>query len=179
MIDSDMQWNPDAILKILALPEQVVIGSYPQKNAWTKWTAIPTLVQQDGGLHPVGRILQDGTALIKSDHLSGGFMRIKRQVLQKFKDTYKDDTYQDGAADPANSTRVYTNFFICEVKDGLRWGEDRVFGKKLTAMGESFWIYPNIDFGHYGVKGWHGNFHTFLKSPQTQTEHTADTEKVA
>lgn len=177
MIDSDMQWNPDAIYKMLMLPEQIVIGSYPQKNAWARWTSTPTLVEEEGKLHPVGRLLGDGSALIKSDYLSGGFMRIKRGILEKFKETYKDDVYQDSAADPSTPLRVYTNFFICEVTGGLRWGEDRVFGKKLAAMGEQVWIYPNIDFGHYGIKGWHGNFDRWLKNPDTQHTHTA--EKVA
>ena len=105
-------------------------------------------------------------------------MRIKKAVLQRFKDAYKDDIYQDAAADPANKERVYTNFFICEVKNGLRWGEDRVFGKKLAAIGEPVWIYPNIEFGHYGIKGWHGNFDRFLRNPSAQRDTTM-MEKVA
>lgn len=181
MIDSDMQWNPDAIVKMLMLPEQIVIGSYPQKNSWHMWTSAPALVPDAADpakQHPIGRVLADGSALLKSQYLSGGFMRVKRDVLMRFKEKYKDEAYQDGAADPSNKERVYTNFFICEVKDGLRWGEDRVFGKKLAEMGEEVWIYPNIELGHYGVKGWHGNFDRFLRNPVVATD-TACVEKVA
>ena len=179
MIDSDMQWNPDAVLKMLMLPEQIVLGSYPQKNAWGRWTSTPQLVEEDGKMHPIGRILEDGTALIKSEYLAGGFMRIKRPVLERFREKYKDDAYRDGAADPATPDRLYTNFFICEIKDGLRWGEDRTFGKKLAAMGEDVWIYPNIEFSHYGIKGWHGNFDRWLRNPRPNETESANVEKIA
>ena len=166
IIDSDMQWNPDAIVKVLQLPEQIVMGSYPQKNSWEKWTSIPTLKEENGKLHPIGRVLPDGTALIQAEYVSGGFIRMKRDCLQKYKDGYKDLIYVDPSADPSCQDRVYTEFYTCELKDGLRWGEDRVFGKRMKALGIESFIYPNIHFGHYGIKGWHGNYDTFLRNPQ-------------
>jgi hypothetical protein len=111
----------------------------------------------------VGRPLPDGSALIKCEFFSGGFVRIKRSALQKYRDTYTADAYRDSSADPNNPERLYTNFFICEVKDGLRWGEDRFFGRRAKEMGIDSWIYPNIEFGHYGIKGWRGNFDKFLR----------------
>jgi glycosyltransferase involved in cell wall biosynthesis len=169
MIDSDMQWNIQAVLTMIALPDEIVIGSYPQKNSWGKWTSVPKMQQNgDGGFHPIGRALPDGSALIQSEYLSGGFMRIKRSVLEKYKAKYTQDTYIDPSADPSKHDRVYTNFFICEVRDGLRWGEDRFFGKRLVEMGIQTMIYPNIDFMHYGVKGWGGNFDKWLRDPKLQ-----------
>lgn len=168
MIDSDMQWGADAFLKMLFLPEEIVQGSYPQKNMWDVFTARPSLVEQDGKFHPVGRMLDDGTALIKAEYLAGGFIRIKREALQRFKDHFKDLVYMDVGADPNNPQRVYTEFFTCERRpqaDGgiaLRWGEDRVFGLRMKEVGIDSWIYPNANFGHYGIKGWHGNFHQHL-----------------
>lgn len=166
LIDSDMQWNADAIVQILRLPEEVVVGSYPQKNAWGKWTSLPEWVKDeaDGNLmHPIGRVLPDGTALIKSQFLAGGFMRIKRSALEKFRDKHTQYRYYDSSADPSAPEREYVEFSTCEVKDKLRWGEDRVFGKRLQECGVEAWIYPNISFGHYGVKGWQGNFDQFLR----------------
>lgn len=183
MIDSDMQWNPDAVLKMLQLPEPIVVGSYPQKNAWNRWTTTPKLVKDDNNpniSHPVGRQLPDGSALIQAEYLAGGFVRIKREVLQKFKDKYKDDVYQDSSADPSNPNRFYTNYFQCVVENGLRWGEDRIFGKKLDALQIPIFIYPNIDFGHYGVKGWTGNFDRFLRNPNgMQGNADPNVQKVA
>jgi glycosyltransferase involved in cell wall biosynthesis len=168
VIDSDMQWNPDAVVRMLALPEQIVMGSYPQKNSWDKWTSIPELKEENGKNHPIGRILQDGSALIQAAFISGGFIRIKRACLEKYKEYYKDFTYQDSSADPSCPERVYTEFYACERDSGLRWGEDRVFGKRMKAIGIDGWIYPNIHFGHYGIKGWMGNYDTFLRKPPEQ-----------
>jgi hypothetical protein len=174
MIDSDMQWNPGGFITMLMLPEEVIMGSYPQKNAWERWTALPELKEQDGKHHPVGRMLHDGSALIKGQYFAGGFVRIKRAALERYAEQYRDTYYYyDAGADPSNPDRRYIEFFACERakmdpedKEApmLRWGEDRVFGKRLNAIGMDAWIYPNVDFGHYGIKGWMGNYDKFLRS---------------
>jgi len=167
MIDSDMQWEPRSVVDFLMLPEPIVMGSYPQKNQWEVYTARPVLETQDGRQHPVGRILQDGSALIKAAYLAGGFIRIKRQALEAYRDAYPDYVYHDMGADPSYPDRKYIEFFTCQRElneEGLslRWGEDRVFGRRMAAIGVEGWIYPNATFGHYGVKGWQGNYHQFM-----------------
>ena len=182
LIDSDMQWNPEAIATMLMLPEEIVVGSYPQKNSWNRWTSTPHLVDDEGHARPVGRMLDDGTALIKAEYMAGGFVRIKRDLLQRYRDKYTEDQYKDMSADPSAPDRIYTNFFQCEVRDGLRWGEDRFFGRRLKELGEEVWIYPNIEFGHYGVKGFFGNFDRWLRDPELQANPSPEldlTRKVA
>lgn len=176
MIDSDMQWDPNGFVRMLQLPEGIVMGSYPQKNQWEKYTAIPHMVEENGLHHPVGRMLSNNEAVIKAAFLAGGFIRIKREVLEKYREKYEADYhYYDAGADPNSPERKYVEFFTCEraqmEKDGpmLRWGEDRVFGKRLQAIGIESWIYPNVDFGHYGVKGWMGNYHRWLTSGGKET----------
>ena len=163
IVDSDMQWEPQAFIKMLMLPEQIVMGSYPQKNSWDKWTSVPKLVEEAGKLHPVGRQLDDGSALIQAEFVSGGFIRMKRQCLEDFREKYKDFSYQDPSADSSCPDRVYTEFYTIERADGLRWGEDRVFGKRMKAIGHEGWIYPNCMFGHYGIRGWMGNYDQHLR----------------
>jgi hypothetical protein len=174
MIDSDMQWEPGGFLSMLQLPEEIVQGSYPQKNSWEKFTAIPEFHEQDGKLHPIGRELPNGAAVIKAQYLAGGFIRIKRAALEKYRDSYPEFRYFDQGADPSKPDREYIEFFTCErrvngdalTQDGrpmrLRWGEDRIFGLRMKDIGVESWIYPKIEFGHYGVKGWMGNYHRFL-----------------
>jgi glycosyltransferase involved in cell wall biosynthesis len=169
MIDSDMQWNPESFLKMLFVPEEIVVASYPQKNRWESWTSIPQWVKKPGEdesnkLYTIYKQLPDGSAIIKSAFLAGGFMRIKRTALEKFRDAYPEMSYKDSAADPSAPDRLYTEFFACERKDNLRWGEDRVFGSRMQGIGIEPWIYPNVDVSHFGVKGWSGNFDTYLRS---------------
>ncbi len=172
MIDSDMQWNPQSFLEMLQMPEEIVQGSYPQKNSWETWTARPVLHEKEGEpgkFHPIGRELANGSALIKAEFLAGGYIRIKRAAIEKYAEHYKDLTYYDIGADPSYPEREYIEFFTCERAKNdagvnLRWGEDRVFGRRMQAIGIESWIYPKIDFGHYGIKGWMGNYDTHLKS---------------
>jgi glycosyltransferase involved in cell wall biosynthesis len=176
MIDADMQWNIQSVLNMLMMPEDIVMGSYPQKNGWDKWTAIPVVEQQPddppGRGHARGRVLADGSALIEAAYLAGGFIRIKRAALQKYKDHYTEFVYHDAGADPSYPERLYTEFFTCERKRNaagipMRWGEDRIFGARMEEIGIKGWIYPNIDFGHYGIKGWMGNFDKHLRTGAT------------
>ena len=168
MIDADMQWDTQAFINMLLLPEEIVMGSYPQKNMWEAWTAIPYLEEQpEGGHKPIGRLLDNGSALIKAAHLAGGFIRYKRSAIQKYKDEYKDLVYYDNGADPSNPDRLYTQFFNCQIDDlngrPLRYGEDRMFGRRMAKIGIEGWIYPKLQVGHYGIKGWMGNFDTYLR----------------
>ncbi len=169
MIDSDMQWNPESFLKMLYIPEEIVVASYPQKNKWDAWTSIPQWVKKpgeedNGNLYTIYKPLPDGTSIIKSQYLAGGFMRIKRTALESFRTKYPEHSYKDPAADPSAPDRLYTEFFACQTQDHLRWGEDRVFGKRMQELGIEPWIYPNVDVSHFGVKGWSGNFDTYLRS---------------
>jgi hypothetical protein len=112
--------------------------------------------------------------LIKAQYLAGGFIRIKRSCLEKYREAYGEEyNYYDAGADPGKPDRKYIEFFTCERRkndlgNNLRWGEDRVFGLRMADIGIEGWIYPNVDFGHYGVKGWMGNFDRFLKDPTQQ-----------
>lgn len=163
-----------SFFKMLMLPEDIVMGSYPQKNSWDMWTARPFMQQTDDGkFRPIGRVLDDGSALVKSQYLAGGFIRMTRACLEKYKESYPDLIYQDQGADPSYPSRVYTEFFTCERapldendpnSPMFRWGEDRVFGKRMLKLGIEPWIYPNLNMGHYGVKGWMGNFDRYLRT---------------
>ena len=172
MIDADMQWEPAKFVNILMLPQEIVMGSYPQKNGWDRWTAIPVQKQEDGKHYAVGIELGDGNALVEAAYLAGGFIRIKRDAMQKYKDHYTDRMYHDSGADPSYPERKYTEFFTCEIRNNqdnvpLRWGEDRIFGSRMEALGIRGWIYPNVTIGHYGIKGWTGNFDAHLRSGAT------------
>jgi hypothetical protein len=49
MIDSDMEWDVGGLLKMLMLQEELIVGSYPQKNSWEKWTSKPKFKKNDDG----------------------------------------------------------------------------------------------------------------------------------
>lgn len=163
-IDSDMSWNPEAVVKMCLLPDDVVGGTYPVKNAWDRWTSVPQVFPDSAGqAHFHGRDLGDGTALIEALVLAGGFLRIKRHVLEKFREHYPDLCYTEPSTDPNDPQHKYTEFFFAGKIDGQFFGEDHAFAKRMREMGTKMFIYPNVDIVHWGYKDFSGNYDQYLK----------------
>jgi glycosyltransferase involved in cell wall biosynthesis len=162
-IDSDMSWNPDAFVKMCMLPDDVVGGSYPVKNAWDQWTSIPKLYLNGNQNELHGRDLGDGTALIEAQVLAGGFLRIKRHVLERYRDHYPNLSYVEPSTLPDEPEHKFTQFFAAESIDGKFYGEDHWFARRLRDMGMTMFIYPNVEMVHWGYKDFKGNYDTFLK----------------
>lgn len=112
-IDSDMSWNPDAFVAMIYRPEPVIGGTYPVKNKWELWTSKPIVFGGEKDKHFMGVSLPDGSSLIEASQLAGGFLRIKRSVLEKYMETYPL-TYKDSHPDPA-ARRNQTEFFTAGV----------------------------------------------------------------
>ena len=104
-IDSDMAWDPHAFIGMMFRPEPVLGGSYPVKNRWDMWTSKPRIVDPEKDPHFVGIPLPDGSALIEGHQLAGGFLRIKRSVLEKYVEFYPLNSYKDTHPDPAMQTK--------------------------------------------------------------------------
>ena len=166
-IDSDMSWNPEALVHMVMFPEPIVGGSYPIKNRWDGWTSRPQMSEENGKQFYTGRALSDGSALMRADVLAGGFLRIKRAVLLKYRDFYPDLWFQAPAADqePGKDIKLqrFTEFFSSQTHDHVFYGEDHMFSKRMRDMGMPMFIYPNVHITHWGNKGYAGNYHEFLK----------------
>ena len=167
-IDSDMSWSPEAFVKMCMLPDEVVGGTYPVKNAWDRWTSIPKMHVNGDVQEMHGRPLEDGSALIEAAVLAGGFLRIKRSLLERFREHYPDLWYVEPSTDPQEPDHKFTEFFIAEKIDHKFYGEDHAFSKRLREMGAKMMIYPNVDIVHWGYKDFGGNFDKFLKKQVQQ-----------
>lgn len=171
-IDSDMAWDPNALVSMLLLPDLVVGGSYPVKNRWDWWTSHPTLKTEGVNSFFAGKPMSDGSALLEAHDLAAGFLRLKRGALEAFQKHYPELRYKDKSSDPENQDRDFTEFFMATRVDGVLWGEDMLFSKRLREMGMPMFIYPNVNLWHYGMKGWAGNFHEHLVKETEQSALT-------
>lgn len=165
-IDSDMSWNPEAFVNMCVLPDDVVGGTYPVKNAWEQWTSIPKLhVNEATGQNELhGRKVGNDTSLIEAQVLAGGFLRIKRSVLERFKKHYPDLKYTEPSTDPSDPQHEYAEYFFAGKIEGQFYGEDHSFSKRMREMGTKMFIYPNVNLTHWGYKGFEGNYHNTLKA---------------
>ena len=168
MIDSDMQWSPEAVARMISNQQEIIGGFFPMKNAWSQFCG-HLQPDENGNTPDLSKAVEmfDGSCLFPAHLIPGGFLRFKRAALERFADAYPGLVYQDPCADPGKPDRIYTSFFECVVFDHLRHGEDATFCRRAREMGMELWCDPNITFGHYGIKGFHGNFHeTLLKPPE-------------
>jgi hypothetical protein len=94
-IDSDQAWDANSFMGILFRPEPVIGGTYPVKNKWDWWTSKPIVFDPEKEPHFMGKALPDGSALIQALQLAGGFLRVKRSVLEKFIEYYPTHRYAD------------------------------------------------------------------------------------
>jgi len=173
MIDSDEQWHPTAISRLLEHPEEVVAAAYPFKNNWGQFAGTPLVEVKDGVAHYANfRPINDGSHLLEAAMLSGGFMRLKRSAVVKFAKAYPEAIYTDQFAWPLKPGRIYTAFFQCDIHNYERYGEDAYFCRKLREAGIKLWIDPNITIIHYGVQGYPGNYHEHLMAEKAKQEAT-------
>jgi hypothetical protein len=139
MIDADESWEAEGVMRLLAHPQEIVSGSYRMKNRWDEYVGV--LKRKDG--QPIGKMLPDGTALLEALRVPGGFVRIKKTALLKFKEHYKD-------LDISDTGQEYFPFFERIKVNGEIFSQDYAFSHRWIEMGGKLWIDPNLKISHWG-----------------------------
>lgn len=143
-LDDDIGWPAEAVLRLLGRPEDVVAGIYPKKQEVPDWPVRLAVSEETGGL-----IERDG--LVKALMVPGGFLRIKRSVIEKLAAGARK--FKDIEAD--GSTKEFYGIFESGIgPDDWWWGEDHTFGQKWLDLGGEVWVDPDIKFTHRGNKRW-------------------------
>lgn len=143
-IDADMRFHPEAVRKILEFDEDIVGGTYPLKQKETTFPVLK-LGEKKGELYEV-------------DGLPTGFLSISRRVLTELYNKYPKFK---GKAD---GTRIPLSLiFERTLEGGSRYGGDYTFCLRAKELGFKIYLYPDIDFGHFGEEVWQGNYKRFLR----------------
>ncbi len=149
-IDDDLSFEPEGLNKILSHDVDIVGGSYPMKTSEQGNYPVRLLCGVDG--KPTVK-----NGLLECDGIPTGFMRIRRNVIEKMIEAYPEREFKDSRTD-----KVHYDLFACERENGTWWGEDFRFCQLAIRAGFKIWCEPNINFTHFGSKGWSGNYHEFL-----------------
>jgi len=161
-LDDDISWHREDALKFLEMDDDIVAGVYPYK---TKEEGYPVVIHTYDDGRPV--IRRDGC--IKGALVPGGFIRIKRQAIEKMVEAYPALKYSK----PVDFDAVeLVDLFPQGVKNGRWVGEDYAFCELWTALGGEIIVVPDIDFIHHGevtnpeglpvMTEFKGNYHRFL-----------------
>lgn len=152
-IDSDIQWQPDDIFRLLNYPVDVVGGTYRKKTDEEEQYPI----QIRGNSIPI----DPSTGLLEVDGLGTGMLRMSKKALQA---VWNDPT-----------SKKYRNKgniekWICEIllepteePDVFEViSEDIVLCHKLAALGFKIYLDPLLTCNHVGQKVYQGNFAEYL-----------------
>ncbi len=183
-VDSDEEWNKEAVLRMVTHPADVIAGLYPQKKDELNFPAsvrmaepneageLPELPEgqnyvdcwhtdpQTGEKSMRREKLIEWNGAYLSEMVPTGFLCIRREVYAKMAE--QSPRYKDGTSQGEICWNFYEMGFDPTTleKTGLGewWGEDFAFCRRLLNSGHSIWVDPNIDFGHMGTKTWTANF---------------------
>lgn len=147
-IDSDVSWEPGALVKIAHRPVDLVGGAYRYKDEKEGYSV--------GFLADRKEIWADpATGLIEVQHLPGGFLAINRCVFEQLKAAHPGRAYLFHGDE-------YQGYFHAPIDDYKMFGEDVAFCYDWRDLGGKVWLDPEITLEHIGghnrYKGHIGNW---------------------
>ena len=149
-VDADLAWDRGALCRLIATPEAFVCGLYPKRTEPLEW---PLILREDRNM-----TLDPLTGLLEIAAAPGGFMRLKRAVLEQMIAAYPELIYDEPFA-PGGVAHGLFDF----ARNGRAYiSEDYVFCQRYRKIGGKVWADPNITFEHIGQKGMRGRFADYL-----------------
>jgi hypothetical protein len=141
-VDSDIEWNPEWILKLLSYKEDIVGGIYRKKTDEKELYVIKTtnLSKKENGL-------------IKVEGLGCGFLKMSKKAFTSLWNNSKEYT-SDG--------KIARNVFEIGINNNELIGEDIMVCNKLFKLGYDIYLDPNMTCNHIGNKKYYGDFNNYI-----------------
>jgi hypothetical protein len=172
-IDGDIQFNPYDLLCLADFATnsknmQIVTGAYPKKII--NWERIQKLYKTNKVKNAkeienyIGNYVFNTKSNkkffpldkpFKVQEAGTGFMLIKREVFEKFKEKYPEQTYRE-----YGTNELKTSYFDCKIdsKDKRYLSEDYMFCQYAAKIGIDTWLVPWINLNHMGSYLFKGSF---------------------
>lgn len=148
-IDGDIEFEPQAIVRLLAHGKDFAVAAYRKKNERNEF-AVSFLPDAGDQLDQC-----EETGCVKIARAGTGFMMLRRAVFERLREAMPDLHYEDHSV--AAVPRQMTAFFEHIVRDGRRWSEDYTFCERWRAIGGDIWLDPFINLSHWGPHPWRGS----------------------
>jgi glycosyltransferase involved in cell wall biosynthesis len=144
-IDSDAEWQPEWVFRLLERPEPIIGGALVKKNDKDEGYTVKLI---DKNLK-----WSEDKKIIEVDGVGTGFMKISRFALQKLWDM--SDKYTSEGEE---------HRMICDIKveNGDLISEDYIVCNKWKSLGYKVWLDPTITLNHIGTKKFKGDFQSFI-----------------
>ena len=180
-IDSDIHYNPQDVIAMLALDKDVIGGPYPKKSI--NWGNVAQAARNHPNMEPrelenlvgeyVFNVVKGTKQFQVTDPLEvleigTGYMMVKRHVFDKMKDAYPMIHYKPDHVGQANfdGTRYIHAYFdtVIDTAESITGGgsdrylsEDYMFCQMWRKINGQVWLCPWMKTQHIGTYAFTGN----------------------
>jgi len=180
-IDSDVHYNPEDVVALLALDKDVIGGPYPKKSI--NWGNVADAARKHPNMNPreleklVGEYVFNvvkGTSQFQVTEplevmeIGTGYMLVKRHVFDKMAVEYPNIRYKPDHVGQSNfdGSRYIHAYFdtVIDSKDSITGGgtdrylsEDYMFCQMWRKMGGEIWLCPWMKTQHIGTYAFTGD----------------------
>lgn len=160
-IDDDMQWSPEAVVRLLGSDKALIGGA--GRMRCQKPNSDPAVWCWRPLRGPDGELTQDEMGAVEVRGFGAAFMLINRRVFDTMVGVHPE-WKRDGAADwPADIRAHYLEFFTQSERDEVgELSEDYAFCHRWRRLGGRVWVDPTINLGHVGSFNYAGSIEDIL-----------------
>lgn len=151
-IDADVGFNLAGFSALMTAPDDadIVMGLYRVKSDQLRF---PGLMFDPIERHPATM------RLVKMQNGPGGFMRVKRRVFEKMRETWPDEHYSSG------DLKLHHFFPSGLTAENQFKGEDIMFCERAIECGFNIWAVQDIQLDHTGPKTFEANWKVDVLQP--------------
>lgn len=165
-IDADIEFEPDSVIRMLAMNKPLIAAAYPKKTIdWDNVRKAAIEGKDDISKYsaqyainlkfkdPRTRELNVDNGAIEVMDASTGFFLVQRIVFEKMIQAYPELHYKnDSSIDPKFNPHCYALFDTWLDPDDNRYlSEDYTFCRRWQKIGGKIWLDPNTRLSHVGA----------------------------
>ena len=154
-IDADIEWAPDAVLRLIGADKDMICGAYPRKSLPISY-AINMKRDAQGR---VRRCPDSGAVEIRD--AATGFLMIRRTPIERLIAAYPETRYIEASGfTPEQAAYTYALFdTMVDASSGtpLFLTEDFGFCHRWRSIGGEIWLDPTIKLNHHGAAAYEGD----------------------
>lgn len=159
-IDSDIEFQPEDMLRALAYDKPILAGAYPKKALPIQYAINFKFVD------PETRQIRVENGAVEVLDASTGFFLIKRETIEKMVRAYPELHYRnDSNIDPKLNKHCYALFdTVLDPDDNRYLSEDYAFCRRFQKLGGEIWLDPNTKLNHVGSYTFEGDVSQLISS---------------
>lgn len=150
LVDSDMGFNPNDVLRLLLANREYMGAAGPKKGYPIIFAA--NNATEDGDIMPTEIEMQTG--IIKCTEVGAAFMLMSKACATKMVEAYKDELAWDSGEGIMEYAVYDPMVFTTPKGKRMRWSEDFSFCKRWRKIGGEIYLMPDIELKHTGTHTW-------------------------